>query len=161
MAKAIFNLNSENEMHSLYRIARDEDFLNANKNFDSSSYTIFDITTEQFEGIKNQELEVISHDGSTITFENIVSTEPAAPAGNTTEPKFKTEAELKNYIQEQIEQLENYTKYNSGKPIISIINSYVSWLKALDTSSLAPLDISLEKYATQQGQESLSILELI
>ena len=164
MAKAIFRLNSENEPNSLYRIARDENFLNSNKNFDNSNYTILDITEDQFNDIKLNEIMVLSHNGSTIVTQRVdgsdstdSDTPPNAPAEYV---YFGNENDLKAYINVQINELTAYSENNSSHPISTLIDTYVEWLRNLDTSSV-PLNISLEKYASQQGQEPISILELI
>ena len=52
MAKLIFTLNSAGKASDLYRMAQDQDFLNANKNFEETQYDIIDITTEEFNDVK-------------------------------------------------------------------------------------------------------------
>ena len=50
MAKLIFKKDHTDE---LFRIARDEDFLNANINFDINNYDVLDISSSDFDDIKN------------------------------------------------------------------------------------------------------------
>ena len=69
--------------------------------------------------------------------------------------------ELKEDIKNIINQCNEYLLYNSGKPLESIINTYVTYLEQLDTSNLTPLNKTIEKYADEQGQDPVHLLELI
>ena len=152
MAKFIFNKNSENQIGQLCHIAQDQDFINANKNFNEINYNIVDVTIEEFNDVKNGKKEVVSYMGSTVTFKTKGEVDELGTPPNAPENVFffNTEEELKKYINILLEKFEFYLRFNSEKP-----------LKGLDTSNLTPLNISLEQYASEQGQDPVHLLELI
>lgn len=157
MAKVIFN-----KAGGIYRIARDEEFMNQNKNFIDIDYNILDITTEEFNDIKYGVKKIVSHNDSTVTFETIsYSLTTPGPQGNLASAYFSTEESLKNYLNETIDIFEFYLNFNSDKPLVSEVTSYLPVLKALDVSSLIPLNKTLEKYLSEQGNSVLHPLELI
>tara|TARA_R110000822_G_scaffold295903_1_gene418214 strand:+ start:509 stop:964 length:456 start_codon:yes stop_codon:yes gene_type:complete len=151
MAKIIFAKNSENKIGSVCHIAQDQIFLDSNKNFDEATVDIIDITTEDFNDIKNGVKSIISHNGGTVTY----NTRDAL------KDFFTTEDSLKTYINVLLERFETYLNFNSSKPLATTVTAYVDWLKNLDTSSLIPLNSSLEKYASDQGANPVHLLELV
>ena len=159
MSKFIFTKNSGGQ--GLYRIARDQSFMDANKNHIDEDYDILDVTTEEFNDFKKGLKKVVSHDNSTVTFETISYSLDAGPLGNIPKSFYETEVELKEDIKNIINQCNEYLLYNSGKPLESIINTYVTYLEQLDTSNLTPLNKTIEKYADEQGQDPVHLLELI
>ena len=155
MAKLIFIKNSENSIGTLYRIAQDQNFLDLNKNFNEDDFSILEITADEFNDIKNGVKGPLSYEGTTVTYDaRLASEEPEVP--------FPTEASLKTYINELLEYFEVYLKSNSSKPLATTVTSYVAWLKDLDTSSIiTPLNIGLEKYASDLGANPVHLLELV
>jgi hypothetical protein len=152
MAKIIFVKNSENKIGSVCHIAQDQNFLDSNKNFDEATVDIIDITTEEFNAIKNGEKSIISHNGGTVTYDTRDSSLDF----------FITENSLKTYIDVLLERFETYLNFNSSKPLATTVTAYVDWLKNLDTSSLVfPLNTSFEKYASDQGANPIHLLELV
>ena len=150
MAKILFTKNSVNKIGSLANIAQDQNFLDSNKNFDEDNFDILDITTEEFNDIKNGVKFVISHNGETVSYNT----------RDESEDFFNTENNLKIYIDDLLERFEIYLQFNSSKPLANIVTNYVDWLKTLDTPSV-PLNSSLEKYASDQGVNPVHPLELL
>ena len=58
MSKFIFTKNSGGQ--GLYRIARDQSFMDANKNHIDEDYDILDVTTEEFNDFKKGLKKLIS-----------------------------------------------------------------------------------------------------
>lgn len=162
MAKLIFKRDNANE---LFRIARDADFLNANINFDINNYDVLDISSSDFNDIKNGQKIVLSHNGSTVSYtdpNHTNATGESAPYGTTDNYIFyQTARDLQNYLNDILDQFESYLRNNSGKPLTSLLNTYVNYLKGLDAASIVPLSISLEQYASDQGQNPVHPLELL
>src|SRR6056300_449779 len=144
MAKVIFNKDG-----GLYRIAQDQAFLDANKNFFEYDYDILDITTEEFNDFKNGVKKIVSHNGSTVTFEIIDYSLDVGPLGNVLNSLYETETELKEDIKEKIEVFNNYLRFNSNKPLATTITSYITYLEGIDTSNLTPLNKTLEKHVSE------------
>src|SRR5210317_616475 len=119
MAKII--LTSDN---SLFKIAKDQTFIDQNKNWSEADYNIFDITTNQFNDLKNG---VIVFNGVTNNVVNFLTWDGA--------DRYKTEQELKDYINEFLQFCENYLIFNSTKPLITDLQNWMNYLKNLDTSS--------------------------
>lgn len=150
MPKIIFQKNSENKIGSVGHIAQDQNFLDLNKNFDETTVDIIDITTEDFNDVKNGIKLIISHSGGVVTYKTL----------DTSEDFFATENHLKIYLDDLLDRFETYVELNSSKPLATTVTTYVDWLKALDISSI-PLSSSLEKYASDQGANPVHPLELV
>ncbi len=162
MAKIIFKKDSTDE---LFRIARDEDFLNANINFDINNYDVIDISSSDFNDIKNGQKIVLSHNGSTVSYTdpNDANTPdgppPFPPSGD--HIFWQKANSLQNYLNDLIDLFESYLRNNPSKPMASLVNTYLNYLKQLDAASIVPLSISLEQYASDQGQNPIHPLELL
>ena len=161
MAKVIFDkITGE-----LYRIARDQAFLDANKNFENSSVVILDITAEEFNDLKKEIKKVVSQDGSTVTLEaidySLVPPEPNLYNGQPLPSRYETTEQLSSYIKEIIDLFKFYLNFNSDKPLATEVESYLTVLEAVDASSLVPLNMSLERYLSDQGNSIIHPLELI
>tara|TARA_R100001440_G_scaffold16293_7_gene27787 strand:- start:8760 stop:9212 length:453 start_codon:yes stop_codon:yes gene_type:complete len=150
MAKILFTKNSVNQIGAVGHIAQDQNFLDSNKNFDEANFDILDITTEEFNDVKNGVKFVLSHNGETVSFNT----------RDTSEDFFDTENDLKTYINDLLERFETYLQFNSSKPLANTVTVYSDWLKNLDTSSVS-LNSSLEKYASDQGVNPVHPLELL
>jgi len=162
MAKIVFKKDTENQIGELCHIVRDQAFMDSNKNFNEADYTILDITTEEFNDIKYGQKQVISYTGSSVNFFVRGTPDPAAPNPSASGgPFFSTTEDLREYIKSNLEILKNYVENNSEKPLGALVNSYVTYLERLNISTLTPLNISLEQYASDQGQDPVHLLELI
>ena len=162
MAKLIFNKGFADQ---LYRIARDEDFLNANKNFDIDKFDIIEISSSDFNDIKNGQKIVLSHDGSTVSYDDPNHTNsPDGPAPNGTTDNYifyERANDLQNYLDWLLDQFESYLRNNPSKPLATSVSTYYNYLKELDAASIVPLSVSLEQYASDQGQDPVHPLELL
>tara|TARA_R110000765_G_scaffold54858_1_gene109122 strand:+ start:197 stop:670 length:474 start_codon:yes stop_codon:yes gene_type:complete len=157
MAKIIFTKTGE-----VYRIAQDQAFLDANKNFDESTYDILDITTEEFNAVKKKTKRIVSHNGSTVTLETIDRTLTPGPLGNIPSSEYETADRLNSYREYLIETFEFYLRFNADKPLATTVTSYLPILKELDVPSIVPLNKSLEEYLIDQGHTVVvDFLELL
>tara|TARA_R110000822_G_scaffold310547_2_gene443933 strand:- start:2162 stop:2647 length:486 start_codon:yes stop_codon:yes gene_type:complete len=161
MAKIIFDkITGE-----VYRIAKDQAFLDANKNFNEVDYTILDITTEEFNDLQKEIKRVVSQDGSAVTLEaidySLVPPEPNLYNGQPLPSHYETTEELSSYIKEIIDLFKFYLNFNSDKPLATEVESYLTVLEAVDASSLVPLNMSLERYLSDKGNSIIHPLELI
>ena len=144
MAKVIFDKISG----GIYRIAKDQAFLDDNKNFRESEYDILDITTEEFNDVQKEIKIVVSHNNSTVTLETInysLIADPGNPTG-IKPARYETAEQLNGYKQELI---------------ATNIASYITVLEELNTSSLTPLNMSLEQYLSDQGHSIIHPLEVL
>ena len=104
MAKLIFTREG-----SLYRIAQDQDFIDSNKNFNEIDYDILNITIEEFNDFKNGVKKIVSHNGSTVTFDTInYSLDQDPETGLTPKPVYETESQLKEDIEKKINLFKDY-----------------------------------------------------
>tara|TARA_R110000751_G_scaffold115326_1_gene214719 strand:+ start:712 stop:1191 length:480 start_codon:yes stop_codon:yes gene_type:complete len=159
MAKVIFDKISG----GIYRIAKDQAFLDDNKNFRESEYDILDITTEEFNDVQKEIKIVVSHNNSTVTLETInysLIADPGNPTG-IKPARYETAEQLNGYKQELIDKFKFYLRFNSHKPLATNIASYITVLEELNTSSLTPLNMSLEQYLSDQGHSIIHPLEVL
>jgi len=167
MAYIIFDKGSNN----IYRIAKDQTFLNANKGFADEHMDIIEISENDFNNAKYGVTVFGSRDGATITWNTL---NPA--------PRFNWREELTGHKNKIIEELNTWIKNesNKSKPMRDSVISYRDYLNTLDVSSIitdpsenatinesfvysdgTPLGSSLEKYAEDQGQTAYHLLELL
>ena len=168
MAKVIF---SKDDPNSVYKIARDDDFLNANKNFDTTAYELIDIPADDFTQIKLSNKLVLYHDGADVYFaESNHLNDPQANQGQMPpeEPNgvpfvwYSGDGdELQVYINNLDAMFENYLKGNADKPLGSLVATYKAYLKTINLNDVIALNVSLEQYVNDQGQEPIHPLELI
>lgn len=149
MAKLFFTKNSSGIEGALINIAENQSVIDSNKNHEESIYDVFEISAEDFTAIKNNTKYVISHDGTNITY------------GIPDAVGFADQTSLDNYITNLVGKFDEYLIENSDKPLAADVNATKTYIQNLDTSAITPMTTSLEKYAADQGQTFVHILELL
>jgi hypothetical protein len=146
MAIFIFSQNN------LYRIAANQEVYNNNKNFPDSLYEIVNVSDEDFNGIKYNTKIFISKTGTSIVTQNI-------------EMRYNFASDLKNYIDMNLKELNQWVEINKEKPLTQNIIQYVNFLKTINPQTLindqSPLMMSLETYAQNQGITPINFYELL
>ena len=148
MAYFIFQKNLDNINSTLYRIAENQSDYD-NLNIDPSNYKVIEDSQTNFEAVKYGTKFVQGYNGNVINYENI--TQPGLP----NKQIFLISL---NGIKLAINV---FLKQNTNHPLYSKWNNYLSQLNNLNVDSLTfPMSISLETYFDNQGQPSLSPLQL-
>jgi hypothetical protein len=146
MAIFIFSQNN------LYRIAANQEIYNSNKNFPDSLYEILNVSDEDFNGIKYNTKIFISKTETNIVTQNI-------------EMRYNFASDLKNYIDMNLKELNQWVEINKEKPLTQNIIQYVNFLKTINPITLIndqnPLMMSLETYAQNQGIIPVNFYELL
>tara|TARA_R100001460_G_scaffold2646_7_gene8502 strand:- start:4844 stop:5353 length:510 start_codon:yes stop_codon:yes gene_type:complete len=169
MAYLIFN---KGDNSGIYRIAANQDVLDANKGFHNEHMDVVDISDSDFNNFKHRITDFVSRDGDSITWKTY---NPGI--------KFHTRAELQKHIEEVVEHINSWLNLsnNHSKPMASSVETYRDYIRSMDINSIitdpsdsatydfttetwsdgTPLNSSLEKYVTDQGQTSYNIFELL
>ena len=151
MAKVFFVKNSANQDGCLLKIASNDDMFANHNGYNSNLVDSFEISDADFNDIVSGEKIPKSHDGTNLIWNNLDSSII----------EFNTEEGLKNYLSNYVLIAENWMKKNNEHPLYNKLQTYMSWVKSLDTSSLTPMSGTFEKYAISQETEPLHLLELI
>jgi hypothetical protein len=153
MALFIFLKNLDDVEGSLYKIASNQSFYDANKNWQDDLYDIITVNDDDYNAIKFGTKHVISKNGNTVKYENI-------------DTFYENKEHLTSYINSVLSHLEQWLFINSSKPFASNVTTYLNYLKSIDVHSLSitkenPLNSSLEAYVENQGITAIHLLELL
>jgi hypothetical protein len=146
MAYFIF-LNLNNIEGTLHKIAETENDLN-NLNIIKSDYKIIEDTQENFDAIKLGTKDVVKFNNNLITYldKTVV---------------YSNKELLKNYVENFKKSITSFKDNNLNNPSFNLWNNYYNQLNSLNLNSISyPLNKSLEQYFKDQGQTSLSPLQL-
>jgi hypothetical protein len=146
MSYFIFLPNLDNAEGTLYRIAENQSDLN-NLNILSSDYKIIEDSQLNFDFVKYGNKEVKYNNNTIIYTDKTIV--------------IKNKEELENNITSFIKLIKQFTKNNPNHALFNRWNDYCNQLNTLNSSSITyPLNKSLEEYLKDQGQTSLSTLQL-
>jgi len=151
MAKVFFVKNSANQDGCLLKIASNDDMFANHNGYNSNVVDSFEISDADFNAIVSGEKTPKSHDGTNINWQDLDSSNIEWP----------DEKSLQSYLSHYVSVAENWMKKNNEHPLYNKLETYLSWIKSLDTSSLTPMSGSFEKYAISQSKEPVHLLELI
>jgi hypothetical protein len=146
MSYFIFVPNLENIDGALYRIAENQIDLN-NLNILQSNYKIIEDSQSNFDLVKYGNKNV-KYNNNILTYtDNIVS--------------FKSREELQGYITFFKKNIKQFIDNNPNHTLFSRWNDYYNQLNTLNLNNITyPLNKSLEEYFKDQGQPSLSTLQI-
>ena len=147
MSYFLFIKNLNDTSNYLSRIAENQFDLD-NLNIIKSDYRIIEDTKENFDKVKYSTHSVIKHVGDTIYYQdNSIS--------------FKNSGELKIYILSVSNQIQYFLDANSNHVFFNKWKDYQNQINNLNLDSIVfPLNMSLEQYLKDQGQPSLSPLQV-
>lgn len=168
MAIFVFLKNSDDVENSIFRIAANQTVLDENKNWDENIYDVLTVSDNDFNEVKLGNKIIKSKNGSTVTYETPVY-------------KYYLAKDIQAALDTKIAAFETYAKAHPSKPMTTSVNTWITYLKSLDPSTMVtepsadatfdndtlswsngtPLTTSIEAYANSQGQTVVSVLELI
>jgi hypothetical protein len=157
MAYFIFIKNSEDVQNTLYRIAENEFDLN-NLNISQTNYKIIEDSQSNFDAVKYGTKNVLKYNNN-ITYEDkITSFEDVIKDGLLVK---SGEEHLNDYVLNCKNAINQFLKNNQNHQLFNRWNNYYNQLNSLDLNTVTyPLNTTLEQYFKDQGQESLSTLQL-
>lgn len=157
MAYFIFIKNSEDVQNTLYRIAENEFDLN-NLNISQTNYKIIEDSQSNFDAVKYGTKNVLKYNNN-ITYEDkITSFEDVIKDGLLVKSGKEY---LNDYVLNCKNAINQFLKNNQNHQLFNRWNNYYNQLNSLDLNTVTyPLNTSLEQYFKDQGQESLSTLQL-
>jgi len=169
MAYIIFN---KDDNSGIYRIAANQDVLDANKGFHNEHMDVVEVSDTDFNNFKHRETEFVSRDGNSITWRNYE-----------TGIKFHYRSDLEKYINDLVDDINEWLRIsnNKDKPMASSVITFRDYIRGIDIDSLITdpsesatydsttdlwsdgtcLDKTLERYVTDQGQTSYNTFELL
>jgi hypothetical protein len=147
MAYFIFIKNSDNVENTLYRIAENQFDLN-NLNISQTDCKIIEDSQLNFDLVKYGNKFIIKYNNNIITYvDHIIS--------------FLDKKMLQKHIDSFKNSIKQFIDNNPGHLLFNRWNNYYNQLNSLDLNTITyPLNMSLEQYFKDQGQESLSTLQL-
>jgi hypothetical protein len=168
MAIFIFTKNSDDVENSIFCIAANQTVLDENKNWDENKYDVLTVSDNDFNEVKLGNKIIKSKNGNTVTYETPVY-------------KYYLAKHIQAALDTKIAAFEKYVKNHPSKPMTNSVNTWITYLKSLDPSTMitepsadatfnndtlswsngTPLTTSIEAYANSQGQTVISVLELI
>lgn len=149
MAKFIFKKDSDNVVEGVLSfIANDQSHIDNNKNWDESEFDIIDVSDDDFNNIKLGAKGIVSKNGTNVTYFDITY-------------NYDSEEKLNTEISKVTERIDNWLLGNSSKPFASTVTNYKNYINSIDVSSITPLNTSLEKYVSDQGQTVVNLYELL
>lgn len=148
MSYFIFRKNLDNINGTLYKIAKDQSYLNQ-MNIDLSIYKIIEDSEINFNNVKYGKNVVEKYNGDIITYlviDNI---------------KFENKESLDKYISIFKNNIQKFLQNNPNSSLYLTWNNYYNQLNSLDLNNITyPLNKSLEEYFNDLNQTSLSPLQL-
>ena len=151
MAKVFFVKNSANQDGCLLKIASNDNMFANHNGFTSNSVDSFEISDADFNAIIGGEKTPKSHDGTNINWQDL----------DPNSVEWPDEAILKRYLSNYVLIAKKWLEHNTEHPLYNKLQTYLSWVESLDTSSLTPMTGTFEKYAISQEKEPVHLLELI
>ena len=149
MAKFIFKKDSDNVVEGVLSfIANDQSHIDNNKNWDESEFDIIDVSDDDFNNIKLGTKGIVSKNGTNVTYFDVTY-------------NYDSEEKLNTEISKVTERIDNWLSGNSNKPFASTVTNYKNYINSIDVSSITPLNTSLEKYVSDQGQTVVNLYELL
>tara|TARA_R110000824_G_scaffold59779_3_gene160273 strand:- start:272 stop:742 length:471 start_codon:yes stop_codon:yes gene_type:complete len=155
MAYLILDKHQENKVGSLIAIAENEtDRDNLNIFLDTAK--IITIDAETFQDIQLSKKIVVSYSGDNVTYKNIhVLQEEQMVNG------YLNKEDLKSYIENSIEKINQFLNNNENHVDYSKWNSYKSQLEDLNLDNITyPLNKSLEQHFLDASQTVLNTLQI-
>ena len=149
MAKFIFKKDSDNVVEGVLSfIANDQSHIDNNKNWDESEFDIIDVSDDDFNNIKLGAKGIVSKNGTNVTYFDVTY-------------NYDSEEKLNTEISKVTEKIDVWLSGNSSKPFASTVINYKNYINSIDVSSITPLNTSLEKYVSDQGQTVVNLYELL
>jgi len=168
MALFLFQKNSDDLVGALAGIAENQSAIDNNVDLNLSDFDVVTVTDELFNDVRLLQKEVTSKNGDTVNTRDLSVI-------------FDYRADLTNYINKVVSELDKWLETNSSKPLASTITTYKNYITGLDVNSLVtdPSDSatfdqatktlsdgtrfnsSLEKYVEDQGVTVVSTLQLL
>jgi hypothetical protein len=146
MSYFIFLPNLDNVDGTLYRIAENQSDLN-NLNISQSQYKIIEDTQSNFDSVKYGNKTAKYNNNTIIYIDQIIL--------------LRNKEELESLIISLKKQIKQFTDNNPNHSLFNRWNDYYNQLNSLNLDSIEyPLTKSLEQYFKDQGQISLSTLQL-
>jgi hypothetical protein len=147
MVYFIFLKNLDNVYGTISRIAENESDLN-NLNIVKTDYKIIENSQANFDLVKYGTKYPSKYNNDNIIFEDAISI-------------FNTKKELQDSINFFKQQIKQFLDNNSNHSLFTRWSDYYNQLNNLNLNNITyPLNISLEQYLKDQGQNSLSPLQL-
>jgi len=147
MAYFIFLKDLDNIYGTISRIAENESDLN-NLNIIKTDYKIIENSQTNFDLVKYGTKYPSKYNNDNIIFEDAISI-------------FNTKKELQDSINFFKQQIKQFLDNNPNHSLFNRWNDYYNQLNNLNLNNITyPLNISLEQYLKDQGQTSLSTLQL-
>jgi hypothetical protein len=144
--KLIFNLNSDVTKGRLVFIAKDQEQINNNAEWNLNDYEIIEVSQSEFDSVKVYDKTPI-YDGINVTYEDI-------PHAEKTQENYNLE---KNEV---LKKLNEWIEKNPNKPLTTNVSNYRDYLTSFNVSAITSPK-SLEKHLMDQGVEVFSVFELI
>lgn len=149
MAYFIFSKDLDNIENTISRIVENENDLN-NLNINKDSYKIIEDSQTNFDLVKYGQKDPKRYNNNTIVYEDI-----------SYEYIFSLKYGLQTYIQNYMNNIKMFLDNNPNHPSFNTWSSYYTQLNNLNINNIIfPLGKSLEQYFKDQGQPSLSPLQL-
>jgi len=147
MSYFIFLKNLDNVYGTISRIAENESDLNS-LNIEKTHYKIIETSQSNFDLIKYGNKYPSKYNNDDIIFEDVVSI-------------FNTKKELQDSIYFFKQHIKKFLDNNPNHSLFNRWSNYYNQLNNLNLNNITyPLNISLEQYFKDQGQNSLSPLQL-
>lgn len=147
MAYFIFSKNSDDQPHTIYKIAQDENDL-MNLNIVQTNYKIIEDSLENFNAVKFGKSFPLKYSQNNITY---ISQDDRV---------FNKDV-LKLLIQNSKQTVKAFLDNNLQHPYYSKFKNYFDELTNLNVDNINyPLDMSLEKYIDSLGKPSFNILQV-
>lgn len=149
MSYFIFAQNSDGVEGTISRIAENENDLN-NLNISQNVYKIIEDSQENFNLVRYGQKYPKKYINNTIVYEDL-----------SYDFVFVRKDGVIFYVQDYMNRIQQFLDVNKNHPLFNMWNNYYSQLKNLNLNTLTyPLGKSLEQYFKDQGQPSLSPLQL-
>ncbi len=120
-----------------------------------------EITTEEFNNLKNNTKYITGHDGTNYTYADNVAT--GTLDDGSANQMYNTKEDLDIYISDLIKNIESWVSTAEGHPQSEIDdwNTYKNSLSSFDTSTVTfPLNTPWEKYCEDNSISYKSLLQL-
>lgn len=109
----------------------------------NQGYSAVEITSDEFNGLKNNSKHVIFSNGSMVVENN----------PDYSRETIRSKADLDEYISSLKYRLAGWVRIDSQEPLFVKIKNYFSYLESFDTSALSyPIASNFETYLESQGK---------
>ena len=145
MPKLIFAKNTDVTKGNLFAIAKDQNHIDNNADWNQADYNIVEISQTDFDSVRLENKNVL-FDGTNVTYEN--------------NPQDEADQDHSTTKEVIVKRLNEWLDANSSKPFATNVTTYRDYLVSLDASTI-PVREGFNQWVNDQGQEVINILELV